>query len=864
MSAEAKKNQRKKGYGVEFRANNSVTIIDESGLVSLSPEQVSSSIVGLKGFGLAALPSCWAPRFLVVCAEAGLAANRDDSQLSAWVADFFGNNRSKRLIVRSSGTREDMQNRGQLTSVVCDVDEVCKSINRLTDQLDGRHGVVHWVVQEFIQPVSKGHLSNERHLRREPRDWIAEFEVEEGLQPGPVPISIRKWREGNEIDEDLSCSTSFSVSLVLRKVAKWGWQYAARRLHFEWVWDGERLWIVQAEVEVSDKGVDPHALLPPAIAKVSVPALKLFRVADASDYSSLGKLRNAELYSRLGYSMPTFYRAPSESYFPQILKGEVTSELTEDLRILTQRPLILRTDGVDIPQQKREMLPRSDELRTPTEAENWLLREFVPKIKESELDDCDITLIAHHFIPSVASAWARAEPNERIVRIESLWGIPEGLYYFAHDTFEIDTMSVTLNRPVLGVKEDFSLRQRLRYKGSFVGPDQNGEWITQQTKPPYDWVRSIRRNDWLLEIAKTTRFIAEECGFPVSVMWFIDNHPSATSHRVLPWFHSKSEIGKARPAAPGHKYARAYALDLTTVDDWEQLKEAVERKELVDRVLLHPTDPELIRNPDFAKQLGAFASKNNIVIELSGGILSHAFYLLQRSGAIVECVDLYGTDDEVIEFNKVVRDKIPEIIRKGGEHVETVRLEGDALVRALQKKLVEESFEAMDAKSGVELMSELADVEEVIRSICKKLNVTIEQLEQTRLDKNRKRGSFEGGLMLTRTSIPHSVHGAPTENDEGVEDTPAIRDVSNLPTRQIYRRPDLIRVNQLPEKRLAFELEVSDLGVELQPLHFSIPIDGVDREFKLIVDLDRKSSNVRGLIRLRLEPLQLSLDFPKT
>jgi hypothetical protein len=91
-----------------------------------------------------------------------------------------------------------------------------------------------------------------------------------------------------------------------------------------------------------------------------------------------------------------------------ILAGTITEEIENDLKSLIRRPLILRTDSTDIPSDKREMLPRSDELRSYEDARNWLLETFASKIKQGSLESANLCLIGHHFIPSIASAWARA------------------------------------------------------------------------------------------------------------------------------------------------------------------------------------------------------------------------------------------------------------------------------------------------------------------------------------------------------------------------------------------------------------------------------------------------------------------------
>jgi len=163
------------------------------------------------------------------------------------------------------------------------------------------------------------------------------------------------------------------------------------------------------------------------------------------------------------------------------------------------------------------------------------------------------------------------------------------------------------------------------------------------------------------EIARTTRSVADREGFSVS------------------------DIGGPPKAAPRKKLTTARDYKIEKQADWQQL----------------------------AEELAKLTARNQIVVELAGGVLSHAYYILRRHGARVECVDLFGADAEVREFNKLVTDKIPSSIQQRGEGVEVVELRGDAFVAALKQKIVEEAYEAFDARSG-ELLGELADVEEVV------------------------------------------------------------------------------------------------------------------------------------------------------
>jgi predicted house-cleaning noncanonical NTP pyrophosphatase (MazG superfamily) len=654
--------------------------------------------------------------------------------------------------------------------------------------------------------------------------------------------------------DSIGCTTYAALTLKLKRVALWAAGLSSRIL-FEWVWNGTELWVVQADLAPSRLGVNPTTLRPAEIATISPQSLQLFRVADKADFEKYGKLRNARTYGKLGYNMPVFYVLDDIQIIQQVLHGEVSNSTKRDLDELTQRPLIIRTDGIGIPKEKREMLPRSEGLPTTTQAKQWLIGKFSKDVETLGIGELPLCLIAHHFIPSIAAAWARAEPGGSVVRIESLWGLPEGLYWHSHDTFEVD------------VTNEYPPHKRLRFKGTFIAPDDSGRWVHHRASAPFDWGRSIAKEEWLVEIAKTTKLVAEHDKHPVVVMWFVDNDPRATPHRVLPWYHTESTIG-APKAAPRRKLTMASDFKIETTAHWEELKLLVQYGKKIERVMLEPKDPELVRNRDFARQLAEFSAAHKIVIELAGGILSHAYYILQRHGAQVECLDLFGTDEENIEYNKLVRDKIPDVIKRRGEGVEIVRLKGEALLVALRQKLVKESFEALDAKTGEELLSELADVQEVIKSICASLQVPPQQIDAEQEEKRKRRGGFDRGIILKNTSTPHSLAWKPPEADYlslptgGGNDTALIEYAREIPTNRPYSRPDLRNVHQRPEALLSFETELNRIGTAEQSTVFDIPIDADEtRSFKISVELIRDRSSLWSQVRLRLEPSQIPMNL---
>jgi predicted house-cleaning noncanonical NTP pyrophosphatase (MazG superfamily) len=875
------------GQQVDFDSENradprpirSVTLVRISSTEEVEPNDITVEQFGWKAFGLATLPTTWTAPFFVISGEcfatSGECQGEVDLQIRVQRAvEAISATGSSLFFIRSSGIDETLDVRGQLESEECAASDVWTCAKRLFQRVSksaaGLLDTVHLVVQKSVGVSAKGHLSNERRLRYEQRDWLAEFEPLGGDPGRTEPVAVRFWRSGKAVDTTpLDCRARTAVGLVLRRVGAWAMRFACR-MHFEWVWDGKHVWIVQADRANAPAGVDPRAVIPRKIPSVKIDALRVFHPATDTDFAAYKKLANARLYGELGYQMPTFFVLNTPETIAALIDGSISDDLRADLAELTRRPFILRTDGSAIPRELQEMLPRSDELRSLDDACSFLKTTFRTAILESDsLSQAGLCLIGHHFIPSVASAWARAEPGNPLVRIESLWGIPEGLYWHSHDTFEVDTGSRDIAPFDRQKLPDYVLRTRPRYKGTFIASDEHGKWVPQLTDAAHDWARSITRTNWIFEIANTTRRIAEHCSEPVSVMWFIDNHRSSTSHAVLPWFHSASPLENGPKAAPRRKRLSAHDVTIRDRADWERLQATVDRGETVERVVMEPVDTELIRNRAFATDLARLAKKSGFIVELSGGVLSHAYYMLGREGCRVECVDLFGAGEETAEFHKLVRDKIPELIRERGEKVDAIALRGDALIVALRQKLVEEAFEALDAASGEELLGEIADVQEVLLALASALDIDSRSLEQERLRKKKKRGGFDAGLMLVKTAAPQSVGRRSTDSALGGADVPPDQnmviasDPLTLPTRGNYRRPDLRTVEDgTVEKLFAFKTDVVTLDKFEQRLTFEMPVSNAGlNAFVLTVELDRVKGSVDGKIRLQTGPTQLELDL---
>jgi len=98
----------------------------------------------------------------------------------------------------------------------------------------------------------------------------------------------------------------------------------------------------------------------------------------------------------------------------------------------------------------------------------------------------------------------------------------------------------------------------------------------------------------------------------------------------------------------------------------------------------------------------------------------------------------------MILYNKLVRDKIPEIIKTGGENPIVTVLDKTEYIEALNKKLIEEVNEYQESKD----IEELADILEVICAICETKEISFEQLQSLQAQKRKKRGGFSKRLFL--------------------------------------------------------------------------------------------------------------------
>ena len=103
-----------------------------------------------------------------------------------------------------------------------------------------------------------------------------------------------------------------------------------------------------------------------------------------------------------------------------------------------------------------------------------------------------------------------------------------------------------------------------------------------------------------------------------------------------------------------------------------------------------------------------------------------------------------------IIYNKLIRDRIPEIIEQDHRKYAVVIIPLAEFDVALREKLVEEAQEAIKADDA-NLITELADIQEIILALMKLHRIDAVELETVRVHRQQKRGGFENRLKLLWT-----------------------------------------------------------------------------------------------------------------
>lgn len=98
-------------------------------------------------------------------------------------------------------------------------------------------------------------------------------------------------------------------------------------------------------------------------------------------------------------------------------------------------------------------------------------------------------------------------------------------------------------------------------------------------------------------------------------------------------------------------------------------------------------------------------------------------------------------------YNKLIRDRIPEIIENDHKTCTTKILNDEEYLKCLQSKLLEECHEVIDAE-GEDIKKEIADVLEVLEALENTLHIDHQEVLSIKQKKASSNGAFDKKIYL--------------------------------------------------------------------------------------------------------------------
>lgn len=719
-----------------------VFIIKSTDELSLSATQI-----GQKAWGLFKCKSSFVPKFIVLTSdlfqlwltdneEALLLLNTKQTLLSS----FFSNTE---LIIRSSANIESFEERGyyessstkiSIENLSSEIQKIYQSNKSLVQSIPKNDFSI--IIQEYISPKLIGHLSNERRLSQSKNDWFYEIIDTSDTFVHSDRFSISKSKK-DEINKSFLCESRAKLEDVIKDIAI---VFSEERFHIEWVWDGKKVWIVQSDRECdtlpdTKPGSEWRKRANQNI-QGEIIDLTILKTVESTD-NAWEKINCIKTFKDCGLSFGSVYIIEGEFLLRRIFNNEPIEDLTIELQSILNYPVVIRMDIVSL-EKENFLLPRTETLFTIDDVFSFLNKNLLD-IEAKGISFGSICFLMHRFISSKSCALAFSKPDIKITRIDSTWGIVDGLYYCPHDSFE----HTLFNKKT---------KEKIRCKTEYLDVDENGKWITVKTGHNDDWRKSLTKKE-IIQISETTQKIANFLKKPVTVMYFVGVFPETGYQPLLPWFYTTEEISDTTEKFSEIIFSEKKFL-IANKANFEELKSQVSNLKNKNKVSIKlKLVPDLLRDKDFIEEIGRFASEHNIPVEIDGSILSHPYYILRKQNARVRVNNLLDPDYSGGQnFYKLVRDKIPVTISLKGESVTFHNvINATEFLELLKQKLVEEAFECFWENDNDKLIQELADLYEVIRGVIKLFQKNIAEIIEIADNKKDEKGGFEQGTFLIET-----------------------------------------------------------------------------------------------------------------
>lgn len=710
------------------------------------PQSITIDAIGRKAMGLVYCDPSQTPPFFIITSSLYRTWLNNPSQAKEILQEILSSyvnllsNNSKTFIVRSSAKYETFDERGYYKSSSGNIkyNRLFQNIIELWDanisnikKYEGNEFAI--IIQEYIVPKMAGHLSNERRISRNKTEWLIEIvnNKNEFLENLTFKVSAAK-NQQNKVE--LLSTTKKGLIGNLKKIASF-LVLEDTRSHIEWVWDGQRGWIVQHDLEINEQtGSEPGSDWKSRAKILDTASLKCFTTV-ANAKKEWKKIKCIRTFIECDLPHGNVYILEDSRIIEKLGNNEIDDDLRKDIEYLLSYPILIR---MDVQRADNILLPRTETLFTIDQAFKFLSLN-ARKFFENGLGPDEFCFLIHRFIISKSCALSFSKPNIQKARIDSTWGIIEGLYYHPHDSFEVNLMT-----------SPGSIVRQIRCKTEYLDVDNSGKWFSKKAGIKWDWAESLTKEQ-ILAIAEYNVKIADHLDSAVTVMYFVDVEHSTGYPTILPWFYTTDEVTESSEKFTDIIFSENREV-IQTENDFIELKrkwDHIKNPKITFKLKL---EPGILRDKVVIENIGEYAKEKNIPIELEGSILSHTYYILRKIGARVKCSDYFEPKYKKQKFYKLVRDKIPINIELKGEKARIVKIDSNELLRFLKSKAIEEAYEFYWEKEEDKIIEELADIYEVIRAACKVFGITMVELEKIADKKIEKKGGFETGILLVDTT----------------------------------------------------------------------------------------------------------------
>jgi predicted house-cleaning noncanonical NTP pyrophosphatase (MazG superfamily) len=668
-----------------------------------------------------------------------------------------------RVLVRSNAITEDLSQRGRFRSLgtnssLSDVLTAVASMVR-----ENRASPMRPILQPAIEPAIVGHMSNERRVSQFRDSWLVEW----SSRPSDILLQQRlRARQAQNWPSILAARTEAEVNGRLRLVAGY-LKNTQCRWHCEWVWDGTRVWIVQVDSIPSTAlgEADSYLLSSEAWSPDFEPAAPQFVHFSSLPSQTWKKLRRPKTFLDAGLPSANVFVLPANEW----LEGSSSRQMLieADLKRLLNERVVIRTDIADSIPHEDLLLPTSPATKDFQELVRYM-RDAACWFEKNGIPPSSWAYLFAYLVPARASAMVHAYPAGRRVRVDAIWGYPDGLLYLAHDSYFYDTKT-------------HEIITKKRYKGTCLLAEGDG-WIPMTVGTPLDWAPTLN-NDEVQTLAQWGLRLSNHLNHEIQLMALAKIAGIRGPSACLPWHYNTLTIPTYRESLESLPLAGNY-IEIRNEDDLNSLANHA-ASDLGKIAIRIKPDPTLLRSAAFLRQTAATAARLKLPLLCEGSLLAHAYYIMDAEGATVIPITTVEPPSASDVHHKIVRDNIPVIIEQAGSLARVTRVDRAIAGPLLAQKLIEEAFEVFNAPREA-LSGELCDVLDVVDALREHAGISAELLERRRDQKNQERGGFSRLIYLV-----DAAHRSLREADKGQGALPLLGDDVTFPQRHSLKHEPL-------------------------------------------------------------------------